>query len=128
MKPLGRLILVGSCLAILFSVVIPPVDAAQFWQDKVVPTVLSNANAVDNEFFVFLKEQADLSAAKWLKTKEEKGQFVVAALQEVANRTKTELVSELTFMGVEFKQFWGANMILVRGGREVLEVPKRMIV
>ena len=63
-----------------------------------------------------LTAQADLSAARDLPTKLEKGVYVYQTLSSLAERTQKGLVSQLDRMGVEYRPYWIANMIWVRGG------------
>ncbi len=86
------------------------------WRDKVDPWVLESGRSHETEFLVFLDEQADLSAAEDLLTKNEKGAFVVRALTETAKRTQEPLLRELSSRGVDHRSYWIANMIWVRGG------------
>jgi serine protease AprX len=92
------------------------------WQSKVDPWILSAIPAGETEFILLLSEQADLSQAYQLKTKQEKGEYVYRNLKEVANRTQSPITTELSSMGAEFRPFWIANMIWVRGDVDVLTV------
>jgi len=69
----------------------------------------------DTEFLVVLAEQADLSGARRLSTKEAKGSFVFGRLTEVASRTQGSVLAALTLAGAEYRPFWIANMIWVKG-------------
>lgn len=91
------------------------------WQEKVDPWVLATAAAGETEFLVYLAEQADVSGARALETKEEKGGFVAAQLQAVANATQGPLLALLARRGAEHRAFWVANMIWVRGGLDLVQ-------
>jgi serine protease AprX len=82
---------------------------------KVDPWVLATGAAGPTEFLVFLAEQADLSAADRLPTREAKGRFVFDRLRETADRTQGPLLALLAEHGAEHQPFWVANMIRVRG-------------
>lgn len=73
----------------------------------------------DYEFLIYLKEQADLSQAAGLSTKEEKGRYVVDQLRSTALQAQETVLSELERSGVEHRSYWIANMIWVRGTREL---------
>ncbi len=99
---------------------------AQSWRDKVdgwvLETAVPNPHASvyiksypKTEFLVQLTEQADLSAAAILTTKEEKGRYVYEQLTAVANRTQPAVIVELERLGVAYKPFWISNMIWVEG-------------
>lgn len=62
---------------------------------------------------IVLSEQADLSGADALRTKEEKGAFVFNALRAVANRTQANLRATLTQRGVNYRAFYIVNAIAV---------------
>jgi subtilisin family serine protease len=72
------------------------------------------------EFYVVLKEQAHLSGAADLGSKEARGWFVYDALTEVADRTQGPIISTLAAEGATFQPFWIQNMIRVRGDKDLL--------
>ncbi|MCU0294298.1 MAG: S8 family serine peptidase, partial [Thermoanaerobaculaceae bacterium] len=90
------------------------------WQAKVDPWVLDTASAGTTEFLVFLAEQADLSQASELATKDEKGELVVRTLQQTAERTQGPVLEALARLGAEWRPYWIANMIWVRGSQAVV--------
>ncbi len=79
------------------------------------------ANGQSAHFLILLDEQADLSHAKMLGTRQEKGTHVVQALREVAARTQPRVVSQLDRLGVHYRRYWIVNMIVVEGDRHVAE-------
>ncbi len=97
-----------------------PAGAA--WPAAVDPWVLETAAANgETEFLVFLAEQADLSAAATLQTKEEKGAYVYQQLTETAARTQPAVTVALEAFQVEYKPYWIANMLWVRGDLAVVQ-------
>lgn len=103
-----------SVLAV--AVLLPRQAKAATWQDKVDPWVLETGQLQDEtEFLVYLTEQADVSAAANLTTKEAKGHYVYETLTATANRTQGPLLTTLRNAGVEHQAYWVANMIWVRG-------------
>ncbi len=101
----------------------PGVAFASDWLDKVDPWVLSAAEAEGGaEFLVFMREQASLREASLLESKEEKGEFVSRTLRETAERTQAPVLSELKGLGAEFRPYWIANMVWVRGDLEVVRM------
>jgi uncharacterized repeat protein (TIGR01451 family) len=72
------------------------------------------------DFFIWLREKADLSGAALLGTKAEKGAFVYQALHSTAKRTQRDLRAELERRGLSYRTFYIANKILVRGGDQRL--------
>jgi subtilisin family serine protease len=90
------------------------------WQDKVDSRLLQGVPAT-NEFLVILSEQADLSGAAALKTKEAKGRYVFERLTETAQRTQQPLLKTLQEQKLEYQPFWVANMIWVRGDSSAIQ-------
>jgi serine protease AprX len=92
------------------------------WREKVDPWVLQTATEQSQtEFLVFLTEQADLSAAETMKTKDEKGTYVYETLSALAESTQKPILTQLDALNVEYKSFWVANMIWVRGDMSVVQ-------
>jgi subtilisin family serine protease len=102
----------SACLVL--AVLTARAGVPENWQDKVDPRLLQGAPAT-NEFLVILSEQADLSGATALKTKDAKGRYVFERLTEVAQRTQQPLLKTLQEKKLEYQPFWVANMIYVRG-------------
>ena len=99
----------------------PTVSAAP-WQTKVDPWVRNTLeHAAETEFIVLLDEQADLSAAKDLPTKPEKGRYVYRQLTATAQRTQPAVRAHLDDLGVTYRPYWVANMIWVRGDEQVVQ-------
>jgi serine protease AprX len=71
------------------------------------------------EFLVILSDQADLSAADRLRTKEEKGWYVYRTLFDKAKQTQKPIIAWLKSNGVEFRSFYIVNMIWVNGTMDV---------
>jgi subtilisin family serine protease len=89
--------------------------------DKIEPLVLEELTASgQTDFFIWMVEKADLSPAYHLRTKQEKGRFVYETLRETAERTQKELRRHLDLQGVDYRPFYIANKILVRGGSQAL--------
>jgi serine protease AprX len=74
------------------------------WQDKVDSRLLQGAPAT-NEFLVILSEQADLSGAAALKTKEARGRYVFERLTETAQRTQQPMLKTLQERGWSINRF-----------------------
>ncbi len=72
------------------------------------------------DYFVWLTEQADLSAARQIKTKVGKTTYVYRTLVATAERTQRGLRSYLEREGVPYETYYIVNAILVRGGSQAL--------
>lgn len=80
--------------------------------------------AIDSDgsagFFVVMSEQADVSQAMYLKSKEAKGQYVFETLTATADRSQKDIRTVLTARNASFKPYWITNMILVTGDKDLL--------
>ncbi len=113
------LLLVGLVVALIVS---PQLVRASDWQAEVDPWILETASSKgETEFIVFLTEQADLRLAQSLQTKLEKGTYVFEALSATADRTQVPVIAALDELGAEYRSYWVANMIWVRGDLSVVE-------
>jgi serine protease AprX len=91
------------------------------WQTKVDPQVLSSAASGETDFLVFMDDQADLSGAAVLTTKQEKGQYVFKHLTTTALRTQAGLIKSLETQKIPYRSYWVANMVWVRGNIAAVE-------
>ncbi|MCB9359734.1 MAG: S8 family serine peptidase [Flavobacteriales bacterium] len=92
------------------------------WQVKVDKELLNTPTSTNKiEFIVLLKEQADVSGAKLLKTKEEKGEYVFTKLKATATQTQKGLINLLEKKDVIYKSFYLVNSLWVWGTIEDLE-------
>ena len=91
------------------------------WQQRVDAVVLEAASQGPTEFFVYLNEQADLSGARSLATKEEKGRYVYDRLRAVATDRQDAVVAALEQHGATYRSFWVTNAILARGDLAAVE-------
>ena len=121
MKTRSLAVLIGCALSILLVNLQPPAQAQdQNAFAKLAPWVVEHTK--DNqaaEFLVVFGEQADLSGAAQLATKEEKGNFVFKALLNKAQATQGPTLDWLKANGIEHQSFYIVNMILVKGTLDV---------
>ncbi len=83
---------------------------------KFEPGVRDQLQSGNADFFVLMAEQADLSPAADLQTKQEKGQFVFKTVVDTSNRTQADLKAYLDQQGVQYTSYYVANAILVKAG------------
>lgn len=102
----------APCLG-FFLLAAPLLPAAEV-HPALLRSVAANPDA-EADYIVILKEQADLSSAESLRTKEEKGALVFALLNEVAQRTQPPVQRALTAQGAAVVPFWITNALHVRG-------------
>lgn len=97
-----------------------PQDPQPTTQEKIAPWVLENTeDGQTAEFLVILVDKADLSEAKKLDTKLEKGRFVRDALYTKAQQSQVGLLEWLKARNIEHRSFYIVNAIWVKAGREV---------
>ncbi len=74
------------------------------------------------DFFIVLKDQADVTGARALARKSDKGRFVFSALTRTAEAAQAPLRTWLGARGVKYTPYWIVNAILVEGGDRGLAV------
>ena len=123
----------AATLLAYFSIAAPPANtdasdalrsapaSAVEWRNKVDATVLSVAAEGDIDFLIYMKEQADLSGAGALKTKNEKGQYVYQRLTATAQATQSNVKQILSQLGAQYKAFWISNTISAKGNLAVVQ-------
>jgi len=83
---------------------------------KIAPWVFAHTlNDQQAEFLVVLNQQADLSGAEALRTKQEKGRYVVAQLRAAAQASQGPLLRWLARQGVPHRAFYIVNAVWVKG-------------
>lgn len=122
LRVLAVLILIASMFASAHSSASGLQNAGSQTVAKIAPWVMEHtALGKDAEFLVILADQADLSEAEQLPTKEEKGWYVYKTLYEKAQLTQQPILNWLKSKGIEHRSFYIVNMIWVKGGFEVAE-------
>ena len=89
-----------------------PAAASDKIDDAVLAALARDGSA---PFIVLMAEQADLSPAYRLRSKEEKGRYVFETLRATAERSQAGLVAELKNRGVALRSFYVVNALLVEG-------------
>ena len=95
--------------------------AADFWWQKVEPSVLEQAAAGPVAFLVVLDRQANLQALTVGRAKAEKTRAAVDALRGLAVDTQAPVVELARAAGAEHRAFWIVNMVRVRGDVALVE-------
>lgn len=112
--------LFSASIAAWITVIALPVTAS-VPHGEVRPWVLAHtANGQTAEFFVVLRAQADLSTAKNLPTKVQRGRYVFHTLLDLATRTQAPLRRWLDQHHVWYRPYYIVNAILVRGDRALV--------
>ncbi|MFJ4840811.1 S8 family serine peptidase [Streptomyces sp. NPDC088746] len=74
----------------------------------------------ESTFFVTLKKQADLSAARDKRTHEDKAKSAFASLRKEAARSQTSIRSYLDKAEVGYEPYWIANALKVTGDEQLV--------
>lgn len=88
---------------------------AQSWQSKVTDALWKKQDEPNIEFVVYLKKQANISPAQFIKNKNEKGTFVYNELYNNAIKTQINLIQILKNEQVIYQPFLIINAIWVKG-------------
>lgn len=92
------------------------------WKTKVDSGVLAaTESGATVECLILLERQADVSAARQLKTKAEKGAYVWQSLQAVARQTQTPVKQVLEGAGIPYQSFCIVNAIYARVDAAILQ-------
>lgn len=83
---------------------------------KIEALAFQQLTAGSADFFVTMAEQADLSRADQLQTKQEKGEYAFQTLLATAARTQADLRAYLDSQGVKYVSFYIVNTLLVKAG------------
>lgn len=122
LRVLTVLILVASMFASSHSSASGLQQSGRLTSAKIAPWVLERTvDRKEAEFLVILADQADLSAAEKLQTKEEKGWYVYNTLYEKAQATQRPILDWLKANGVEHRAYYIVNMIWVKGRIDVAQ-------
>jgi serine protease AprX len=109
-------------LAAIGSVARPADSQANSSEAKISTEVLqATENGQQTSFIIYLEDQADLRAAARIKDEDARGWFVYNTLKQHADRTQAPIRAQLDAQGVSYQSFWGVNMIVVNGGRDLVE-------
>ena len=85
--------------------------------NKISPWVLeATQDGGRTDFLILLKEQADLTPAYHIPTRNARRHLVYRTLLETASRTQAPLRAWLEAEGVSYRSFYIVNLILVRSG------------
>ena len=89
---------------------------------KISPLVIEKSKGNQpTEFLVILADQADISGAEVLRTKDEKGTFVFKALLDKAQATQASMIKWLQTRGVEYRPFYVVNMVWVKSTLDIAQ-------
>ena len=86
------------------------------WRSKVDAEILATIESgATVDFLIYMNEQSDISDAKLLQTKNEKGQYVYMRLRELARASQAEIIAELDAQQAEYRAYWVINALWAKG-------------
>jgi len=121
---LGRLAAVGAGVAVLVVGLgaLPGETKASAGGTKIAAAVLqSTANGRKASFVIYLRQQADLSAAYDIQDPDARGWYVYDRLKELAARSQASIRGLLARAGTSSRSLWIANAIIAEGGRPLVD-------
>ncbi len=80
------------------------------WRQKIDPAILINVSTAQN-VMIILQAQADVSGAKQLRTKNEKGRFVFNALRQTASQSQKDIKNFLHNNNIQHQSFYIVNAL-----------------
>ncbi|MFN0036404.1 MAG: S8 family serine peptidase [Saprospiraceae bacterium] len=97
------------------------------WRNKIDPKLWSLAQKPDPvEFLVIMQKQADVSPARQLRKKEEKGKYVFETLSAFAEKDQRAVRDLLQNEGAPLHSFWIINGLWAKGSAALLEQIAKM--
>src|SRR6266508_150394 len=91
-------------------------------QSKIESRVLQDTAAGQKaSFVIYLRDQADLSAAYGMRNQDARGRYVYKTLKAYAARTQAGIRALLAARDASYRPFWVANVIVARGDRSLVE-------
>jgi subtilisin family serine protease len=87
---------------------------------RIDPQLIADLRAAPDQqadFLIYMREQADLSAAEQIGDWAERGRYVYQTLVEQAARSQRELRGQLAARGLRSRPFWIVNAIMVHGAQ-----------
>lgn len=107
-------------LVLLLAAWQKPVNTA--WQNKIDPSLLPALQAGESvEFIVLMKEQADVSSARFLRHKTAKGSMVFRILQQQALASQKRAKSVLDRSGASYRSYFVVNALYAKGKLPLIE-------
>jgi len=91
------------------------------YSSKIDPQIIEQSSEGEMEFLIYMKEHTDLSNAKHLTTKIDKGYYIYQALSNTAEESQRSVINLLKKQGVEFRSYWIVNIIWAKGDLQLIE-------
>ena len=114
---------VAVVVAVLLGLgALPAQTRADSGPGKIAVRVLrATSDGGSASFLVYLRHQADLSAAYGIRDTDARGWYVYRTLKKYASRTQAPIERLLARRGISYTSLWAANAIVVEGGRALVD-------
>jgi serine protease AprX len=110
-----------SALAFLFSLSVSAQNG-DAWKQKVSPSLLEQTRSGQSApFLILLTNQADVSDARELHSKEDKGTYVFNALQQTAHQSQRSLKGFLDAQNVPYQSLYVVNALRAEGTLSLIQ-------
>jgi len=109
MRPFVKVI---ASITFVFSFSFPAL-ASEAKLGENLKVYLADQSIKHADILIYLTSQADLSGAKKLKTKKEKGHFVTKALRETAKSSQLDILKKLSQTELTYSSYYIGNIIVV---------------
>lgn len=111
----------ASALAFLFSFT-ASAQNGEDWKQKVAPSLLEQTRSGQSaSFLILLTNQADVSGARQLHTKEDKGTYVFNTLQQTARQSQRSLKGFLDAQHITYHSLYVVNAIRAEGTLSLMQ-------
>src|SRR5688572_29013179 len=102
----------ASTLAFVLAFASSHAQSGSEWQRKVSPSLLEQTrDGQSTSFIIVLTQQADVSDAKHIRTKEAKGEFVFQTLRQTAQQSQKSVLTYLESQQVSYRKLYIINAI-----------------
>jgi serine protease AprX len=108
-----------SFIAYIFIFYFSSTDAQSVWVD---PVLLNRPDDADNNIVLVLKQQADLTATKHIRGKEQKSKYVFTTLLNTADRSQVRIADFLRNQKISYQSFYIANAIGLKANKRLLDI------
>jgi serine protease AprX len=117
-----RLAIVVALFSAALATVLLGQTHASGAEGKVASEVMvATADGGQTDFIIYMKDQADLSAAYSMTDQDARGRYVYETLKRQAAETQGPVKDVLDARGVSYESFWVANVIMAQGDRADVE-------
>lgn len=94
---------------------------AQTPMQKIHPSVWEGMKGGKTDFFIIMKQQANMSPAASITLKDDKGAYVFNLLRGIAEQSQAPIISALQTQHIDYQSFWIINAIYTKGNWALIQ-------